>query len=723
MRKVPIDSVVNHLRRAALLSDRGEMSDGQLLECFLGRRDASAFEALVRRHGPMVWGVCCRILRNPHDAEDAFQAAFLVLVRKAASIRDRELVGNWLYGAAYRAALEAKAARRRLKERQVNTLPDLEAPEETVVWRDLRPLLDQELDRLPEKYRAAVVLCDLEGGTRRDVARRLGIPEGTLSGRLTTARRLLAKRLTRHGLALSGGMLAAVLSQGTATAGLSSLLLSSTVKIATGVAAGQAGETLFSASVAALAEGVMKSMLFTKLKIASVVLVLLACAGFGASQLTHFRSPHEAAAVDKEAAAPQTPAGKADIKDKLQSELRRLRGTWITTEIEQSSRNGEPQPPRPRKVTNVITEDKWIRLGEDGFIDEEWRFRIDPTRKPKAIDLFDPRIGAFAEGIYELQGETLKIHLGEVGKRPTEFPTKSELYRELKRSSRTPAKAVARFPNAPGCFWMVEPTNPPLSMATIGIVFIYEKDREGAAFITLASAVPGERRPDYRPVLLDTAGKRYLPAAATGGGFSGRRGGPVVGLSRWRMDPRLLPVDKVARIGIEGMTPEHHRFVARAALERAREEGVEMLPCPEVGKAFDFVLTTTEGKKVRARDLRGKVVLIDCWASWCNPCMTLLPELKKLYEKSHPDGLEILGVNFDQDVAKFRKTCEKQGLTWPQIIVPSDDSTSKLWEDVTGIGGIPRLFLIDREGVLRADNPANLQEEIARLLKETSGRR
>src|SRR5262245_12947491 len=116
----PFSGVVRHLRRASLLCDNGGMSDGPLLEAFITRRDEAAFGALVRRHGPMVLGVCRRVLGNAHDAEDAFQATFLVLVRKAASIAQRELLGNWLYGTAYRAALEARAARRRRKERSVS---------------------------------------------------------------------------------------------------------------------------------------------------------------------------------------------------------------------------------------------------------------------------------------------------------------------------------------------------------------------------------------------------------------------------------------------------------------------------------------------------------------------------------------------------------------------------------------------------------------------------
>src|SRR5262249_51706510 len=155
------------------------------------------------------------------------------------------LAGNWLYGVAYRAALEVKAARR-IREEQVSAMPEPGVVDESAVWCDLRLVLDQELSRLPEKYRVPVVLCDLEGRTRREVARQLGLPGGTLSGRLTTARRTLARRLARRGLALSDGALAAALSQGAASASLPTWLAVSTTKAATAVAAGSAAASVVS---------------------------------------------------------------------------------------------------------------------------------------------------------------------------------------------------------------------------------------------------------------------------------------------------------------------------------------------------------------------------------------------------------------------------------------------------------------------------------------------
>ena len=176
----PIGVLIQHLRKLGL-RNADNVSDGQLLERFCNQSDQAAFEALLRRHGAMVLGVCQRILPNAHDAEDAFQATFLVLVRKVRSLLGRKTVGNWLHEVASRTARNSRAAvcKRRVKEQQVKTTTQ-DQPDE--VWREMQPLLDQELQRLPEKYRTPIVLCDLESKTQKEAARLLGWPEGTLSG-------------------------------------------------------------------------------------------------------------------------------------------------------------------------------------------------------------------------------------------------------------------------------------------------------------------------------------------------------------------------------------------------------------------------------------------------------------------------------------------------------------------------------------------------------------
>jgi RNA polymerase sigma factor (sigma-70 family) len=218
------------IERLRLVGD--ELTDGELLARFAATRDEAAFAALVARHGPMVLGVCRRVLGHRQDAEDAFQATFLVLAQKAAAIRQRNSIGCWLYGVAYRAALTAAAAnaRRRSRERQVNAMPHPEVA--TAEVPDWRPLLDRELSRLSEKYRAAVVLCDLQGKPRKEAARLLGVPESTLANRL--ARALLAKRLRGRGVEWTGAALAAALAADTASARVPAALVWGTARAAAG---------------------------------------------------------------------------------------------------------------------------------------------------------------------------------------------------------------------------------------------------------------------------------------------------------------------------------------------------------------------------------------------------------------------------------------------------------------------------------------------------------
>jgi RNA polymerase sigma factor (sigma-70 family) len=296
--------LLDHTRRAVLCRDGTDPTDGQLLGAFLGRHDEAAFEALVRRHGPMVLGVCRRLVGNPHDAEDAFQATFLVLACKAASVVPREAVGNWLYGVAYRTALKVHTVtnRRRAREKQVQNMPEPAA--EPTDRRELERLLDQELSRLPDKYRLPIVLCDLEGRTRRAVARQLGLPDGTLSNRIAAGRRLLAARLTRRGLALTAG--AALALPGTATAGVPLTLLRTTVKAATLVAAGKPAALVVSAQVAAILKGELKTMLLSKLKLATALVLVATLAGLVQSGVPQAPPPvpGKAAADNGQADAP-----------------------------------------------------------------------------------------------------------------------------------------------------------------------------------------------------------------------------------------------------------------------------------------------------------------------------------------------------------------------------------------------------------------------------------
>jgi RNA polymerase sigma factor (sigma-70 family) len=292
------------------------LTDSQLLARFLASRDEAAFAALVRRHGPLVLGVCRRVLRHRQDAEDAFQATFLILARRAGAVLRREALGSFLYGVAYRTALQARAlnARRRARETQVEQLPHPAAAAEEP--QDWRPVLDRELERLPDKYRTVIVLCDLQALSRKEAARRLGVPEGTLSSRLATARRLLAQRLTRRGITLSGGALAAGLCEAASTR-VPAVLAGTTAKAAVLVAAGHLAAV--SPGAGLLMKGVLKTMFLAKVKmVAGVVFVAVALAAGGIA----YRVENVQAAAPEEAKADR-PVSELDALRK-ENELLRL---------------------------------------------------------------------------------------------------------------------------------------------------------------------------------------------------------------------------------------------------------------------------------------------------------------------------------------------------------------------------------------------------------------
>jgi RNA polymerase sigma factor (sigma-70 family) len=258
-----------------------------LLEQFLsgdGESAEGAFAVLVARHGAMVLGVCRRVLGNRHAAEDAFQATFLVLARKAAGIARREQLACWLHGVARRAALDARAraSRQRAGEKRLGAMSTFEKPGPSDT-SELRAILDQELSRLPERHRAAIVLCELEGLSRREAAGRLGVSEGTLSSRLARAKRRLRDRLTERGVALSAAALAAALTSEAHAVPVSPALADSTVRIVSLVASGTSLTGAVSTSVVTLTEGVLKTMLLGKLKfvILTVAAVAVISTGVG----------------------------------------------------------------------------------------------------------------------------------------------------------------------------------------------------------------------------------------------------------------------------------------------------------------------------------------------------------------------------------------------------------------------------------------------------------
>lgn len=442
------NDLIEYIRRIALEGDGASLSDGDQLRRFLDSGEGAAFAQLVRRHGPMVWGVCRRILHNHQDAEDVFQATFLVLLRKAASIQPRERIGNWLHGVALRTARKAMAmaARRAERERHVSEMPEPLTAEQRPCW-DLLPLLDQELSRLPDKYRAVIVLCDLEGRTRKEAAQHLRVPEGTVAGRLARARALLAKRLSRHGLGLIGASLPAILSQDVETACVPVLLVSRTISAATLLAAGQSAATgVISAQVASLTKGVLKLMLLTKLKTATVLLAV-ATAGAGVMTLglaqSQSTSPVHAQEKMQQKSGPEShgPASAAMVQ-RLIGQFASPRFAEREAAARELRRIGEPALAPLREAALGSKEPEFRRRAEEtarGIADDA----IERLLKEEAREdeIYSKKVAKILERVTDLAKQ--QLHADRETATPRNVPFLTNAYLRLARARKRIGESAA----------------------------------------------------------------------------------------------------------------------------------------------------------------------------------------------------------------------------------------------------------------------------------------
>ncbi len=418
-----LGAVLQHLRKISAKEDSCKLRDQELLQCFVAHRDEAAFEVLLARHGPMVLNVCRRVLPEQHLVEDAFQATFLVLVRKASSIGKRELLTNWLYGVAYRTAARAKveAAKRRARE---NAVPPKQAPDPLaeISARELLAVLDEELSALPAQYRGPLVLCYLEGKTRDEAAHQSGWSLATLARRLDRGREILKARMDRRGLGLPMTLFSVILVGGTASASVPPSLAASTVAA---VAVTVGGKTVtagvISTNVIALTEGVLKTMFFTKLKTAMAMLLLIGMlgAGVGTALIT---SRTQAQPPAKGASSPAATA-QADDSAK---EAKELEGEWQLVDVEKA---GEKVDFDEVKYARFVFKGNELITNPEGK-EQRSKFKLNPSKSPKAIDFIDwGAKGKTVAAIYSLENGQLKLCMPEfkdLDKRPKEFKTQAD---------------------------------------------------------------------------------------------------------------------------------------------------------------------------------------------------------------------------------------------------------------------------------------------------------
>ncbi len=425
-----MNAAISRLTRSTVTQPAG---DGPLLDAFLSG-DQGAFAVLVRRHAPLVFATCRRILRHHQDAEDAFQATFLVLARRAADVWPREAVGSWLFGVARRVALNARSRSDR-RSRSQQPLDEVPAAEHSGGEFDVVEAVHRAVSKLPDVYRAAVVACDLEGLSRKEAAERLGWTEGTLSGRLARARQLLARRCRRMGLALPAGGLAATFA---VSEPVSADALRATIDLATGATVAASGR------VAALTEGVVRSMMLFKFKVPAVVLLAVCGLGFGAFAATGVgdgagEQPQPPRPAPRGVPKPAEPPARPDLAPgKSVTDRDRFQGTWriasyVRRKVEKIT------PPNPNEPWVIEVRGDTIRIpyfegsgstatsgstsgpsegttggtsssssssgtSETGWMHREYTFTLDPAKKrPDAVGGIDLKAPdkPVSKGIYE----------------------------------------------------------------------------------------------------------------------------------------------------------------------------------------------------------------------------------------------------------------------------------------------------------------------------------
>ena len=652
------------------------LTDGQLLARFSsGRGDASAevaFAALVARHGPMVWGTCRRILRDPHAAEDAFQATFLVLVKKAGSVRVDDSLGRWLHGVGVRVALRAKAVEGRRSGADLLGVEPSTPPREPGL-DDLRAAIDEEVDRLPSAYRSVVVLCHLEGLTRERAASRLGCPVGTVNSRLSRAGDLLRARLTRRGLAPASGALAAWLAASGASAAVPTKLVGSTVSTATRVASGGSLAGVVPASVAALFGHYLRGKLMIKTTMAMVLLIGVGFAAVGSAGLA--RNDEGAKSEPPSQANAQEPA---PVPPSLDERVKATKAEWDTARAKYSEvwRNAKTEVERAEaeKLFPDVTRygEKFLALADTDLDNPAARdallWMIEQLWILDGSGGWTKYVGRAMDRLLEHHSDDLKV--------------------------------------ARACLSMDRYTSPNRDKF---IPAIYEKAKakrtRGVAALALAqyrwkaSLGAFGRKLENRPFAKNELGE-ILPISPEMEAYD---------KARYESDPVPLRAEAFRLLDevIRDHADEPYDSKKGTTLGRKARELFDDWANLSVGKpAPDFEGKGLDGKPLKLSDYRGKVVVVVFWASWCGPCLRQIPKERELAERLKDRPFALLGVNCDEDAEAARKVVRDERITWPN----ASDGSKQVGPCEVDMGpiagryhvrGLPSVFVLDAKGVIR----------------------
>ncbi len=795
------------------------LSDAELLERFAvqsaSAEDAAlaaeaAFAALVARHGPMVLGVCRRALADPGDVDDAFQATFLVLVRRARSVRAGDSLGRWLYGVASRVATKARARSERARGRSVPLEVEPVAPEISRDRVELLAALDEEVGRLPEKYRAPIILCHLEGLSHAEAADRLRWPVGTVSGRLSRARDLLRDRLARRGLAPTAGSMIALLAADGARAAVPEPLASATVRAAARLSMGGASQAgTASAPVLALTNDVLRAAVAVKLKAVAVVLMVFAVAGAavgggigsgaGARNQAEDRGPARGPTVASHAApsrsADHRPAD--EIVEELEALLKTARHplpheTFVETHSQIAALVDELRAAYPddSRVARYLLE-RWASLN---YIDQRaesyreirtvLRTTTDPALRKDALFLesgfrfLEPIDGRAAASLAEAfarqapgDNRAGELLYQAVRRLDEGWSTNMGLIVILALAGTLTLATARRRKCRDGlprrrkiAWWKLTVLLVALTLISFAVLLygfrLLANERQDALIGTVRellkdSAMRLERATFIGSMLLNDVSQHLRLVA-----YSGRSAlaiamavatAVILIIARRRFSETPMRWTSTVRLGILGFLAvlalactldacliAHQGNAIRDRIVREYPDSFrgrmvqgERRQRERIGEPFELEFNDAiTGRPVSMKALRGKVVVVDFWATWCGPCVAEIPELKRLYSEYHDKGVEFIGVSQDAPeddggLEALKTFITQRQIPWPQYYqghdnlriftgTPTDDF-SESW----GIGSIPTVFLIDAEGKLYStDARGRLDTMIPRLLEE-----
>jgi RNA polymerase sigma factor (sigma-70 family) len=691
------ETLLQYIRRLVIAPEAE--CDASLLGRFISAKDEKAFTALVDRHGALVLQVCRRILGDVHDAEDAFQAVFLILARKAAAVHPPEALAAWLHGVAGRVALKARSARARQirEDRSQSALPaDPHAdPLAELSARELLTIIDEEVQRLPERYRLPLIICSLGGRSLEEAARQLGWTSGSVKGRLERGRARLHDRLVRRGLTLSAALAAVEASRATASAAALAALVVRTIPGALAFGAGQGIERGVSASAAAVAGLVVKAMALPRLTMA--LALLLTTAALGAGIALHVKSPEPASRTQDPSPRAHLAALQKPIQQPPEDAAKQLQALFMNYNRART----ELYKPAEDKAT---PEEQDEILVEDKIVEKLVRLNADYVRRVLEVARKHPEER-------KVVGDALTWvvwNAGKAGNTPEEAKAVDSLIRDHLNDKNSEIDSLLQR-------MIYNETEPGERLLRAAAKKIEDSERKALARYCLAQNLKNRFESANLFKGLDAKNRRHLALFNGKDILDQKAAGDSAKLLKEAEDLYVGLAKDSCDMKVHGLTMKE--FV-EAELYDIRYLSIGK-PAPEIdGEDID-------GKRFKLSEYRGKVVVLDFWGHGFGHCRAMYPHERSLVKRLAGKPFALLGINCDTDREELKKTMKQEHITWRSWWIGRSTvgPIAKKWN--VHMHGCPTIYVLDAQGVIRYKGVLvdAMGEAIDGLLKELEGGR